>query len=124
MPRRWSVATQLLALQLGIIAVVLVGVGAVPRAQAQADFRRTGGSRVPAAAENLAARAALRQALEASVPTPVEYLVPAVPNLVTYLGPAGGLGIAGCSSASEVRLRRGVAGRPQRRYAGRGRWAR
>jgi sensor histidine kinase regulating citrate/malate metabolism len=68
MPRRWSVATQLLALQLGIIAVVLVGVGAVPLAQAQADFRRTEGSRVLAAAENLAARAALRQALEASVP--------------------------------------------------------
>jgi sensor histidine kinase regulating citrate/malate metabolism len=68
MPRRWSVAAQLLALQLGIIAVVLVGVGAVSLAQAQADFRRTEGSRVLAAAENLAARAALRQALEAPVP--------------------------------------------------------
>jgi sensor histidine kinase regulating citrate/malate metabolism len=198
-PRRWSVATQLLALQLGIIAVVLVGVGAVSLTQAQGDFRRTEGSRVLAAAENLAARAALRQALEtedelvareraaavaeavqslsgasfvaavdragvvvtdtedpgrigeraallgsepeggtalqgrASVgertgggapavvayvpvfsaqpgragallgavaigqeyPTPVEYLVSAVPNLLTYLGLAGGLGIAG-----------------------------
>jgi two-component system CitB family sensor kinase len=67
-PRRWSVATQLLALQLGIIAVVLVGVGAVSLTQAQIDFRRTEGSRMLAAAENLAARAVLRQALEAPVP--------------------------------------------------------
>ena len=49
MPRRWSVATQLLALQLGIIAVVLVGVGAVSLTQAQIDFRRTEGSRMLAA---------------------------------------------------------------------------
>ena len=68
MPRRWSVATQLLALQLGIIAVVLVGVGAVSLTQAQIDFRRAEGSRMLSAAENLAARAALRQALEAPVP--------------------------------------------------------
>ena len=64
MPRRWSVAQQLLALQLGIIAVVLVGVGSVSLTQAQGDFRRTEGSRVLAAAENMAARALLRQALE------------------------------------------------------------
>ena len=62
--RRWSVAAQLLALQLGIVAVVLVGVGAVSLTQAQGDFRRTEGSRVLSAAENLAARAPLRQALE------------------------------------------------------------
>ena len=37
-------------------------------AQAQIDFRRTEGSRVLAAAENLAARAVLRQALEAPAP--------------------------------------------------------
>ena len=41
MRTRWSVAGQLLALQLGIIAVVLVGVGGVSLAQAQIDFRRT-----------------------------------------------------------------------------------
>ena len=46
MARRWSVAGQLLALQLGIIAVVLVGVGGVSLAQAQIDFRRTEGARV------------------------------------------------------------------------------
>lgn len=68
MPRRWSVAQQLLALQLGIIAVVLVGVGAVSLTQAQTDFRRTEGSRMLSAAENLAARAPLRQALETPVP--------------------------------------------------------
>lgn len=68
MPRRWSIATQLLALQLGIIAVVLAGVGAVSLTQARTDFRRTEGSRVLAAAENLAARPTLRQALEATVP--------------------------------------------------------
>ena len=66
MARRWSVAGQLLALQLGIIAVVLVGVGGVSLAQAQIDFRRTEGARVLSAAESLAARTLLRQALSAS----------------------------------------------------------
>jgi sensor histidine kinase regulating citrate/malate metabolism len=63
MRRRWSVAGQLLALQLGIIAVVLLGVGGVSLAQAQIDFRRTEGARALSAAENLAARPVLRQAL-------------------------------------------------------------
>ena len=63
MRTRWSVAGQLLALQLGIIAVVLVGVGGVSLAQAQIDFRRTEGARALSAAENLAARPVLRQAL-------------------------------------------------------------
>jgi two-component system CitB family sensor kinase len=63
--RRWSVAGQLLALQLGIIAVVLVGVGGVSLAQAQLDFRRTEGARALSAAENLAARPVLRQSLVA-----------------------------------------------------------
>src|SRR3712207_6748458 len=65
--RRWSIAGQLLALQLGIIAVVLVGVGAVSLRQEESDFRRTETVRVRSAAENLAARAALRLALEAPV---------------------------------------------------------
>ena len=63
MSRRWSVAGQLLALQLGIVAIVLVGVGAVTLAQAEIDFRRTEGARVLSAAENLAARSLVRQAL-------------------------------------------------------------
>jgi sensor histidine kinase regulating citrate/malate metabolism len=66
MARRWSVAGQLLALQLGIIAVVLVGVAGVSLAQAQIDFRRTEGARVLSAAESLAARTLLRQALSAT----------------------------------------------------------
>ena len=67
MRTRWSVAGQLLALQLGIIAVVLVGVGGVSLAQAQIDFRRTEGARALSAAENLAARPVLRQALVVAV---------------------------------------------------------
>ena len=77
MPRRWSVAGQLLALQLGIIAVVLVGVGAVTLAQAQISFRQTQGTRVTSVAENLAARPLLRQALVApSPPARSEQTVP------------------------------------------------
>jgi two-component system, CitB family, sensor kinase len=65
MSRRWSIAGQLLALQLGIIAVVLVGVGAVTLAQTDIDFRQVAGGRVLSAAENLAARDLVRQALVA-----------------------------------------------------------
>ena len=68
MTRRWSIAGQLLALQLGVIAVVLVGVGAVTLAQAQIDFRHTEGARVLSAAENLAARTLVRQAVVTPVP--------------------------------------------------------
>ena len=77
MARRWSVAGQLLALQLGIIAVVLVGVGGVSLAQAQIDFRRTEGARVLSAAESLAARTLLRQAL--SAPSRPERVLQSVP---------------------------------------------
>jgi len=63
--RRWSIAGQLLALQMGIIAVVLIGVGAVSLHQEESEFRRSETVRVRAAAENLAARAPLRLALEA-----------------------------------------------------------
>jgi two-component system, CitB family, sensor kinase len=68
MTRRWSIAGQLLALQLGVIAVVLVGVGAVTLGQARIEFRHTEGARVLSAAENLAARTLVRQALVAPVP--------------------------------------------------------
>lgn len=77
MARRWSVAGQLLALQLGIIAVVLVGVGGVSLAQEQIDFRRTEGARVLSAAENLAARAVLRHAL--AVPSEAGRVAQTVP---------------------------------------------
>ena len=68
MARRWSIAGQLLALQLGIIAVVLVGVGAVTLAQAEIDFRAGATGRVRSVAENLAARNLVRQALVAPDP--------------------------------------------------------
>ena len=72
-----SVAGQLLALQLGIIAVVLVGVGGVTLAQERIDFRRTEGARVLSAAESLAARTLLRQAL--SAPSRPDRVTQAVP---------------------------------------------
>jgi sensor histidine kinase regulating citrate/malate metabolism len=78
MSRRWSIAGQLLALQLGVIAVVLLGVGAVTLAQAEIDFRRTAGGRVQSAAENLAARNLVRQALVA--PTAEARQEQAAPN--------------------------------------------
>src|SRR6478672_12875860 len=53
--RRRTLAGQLLFLQLGIIAVVLVSVVAVSLAQSQATFNRVEGRRVSALAEQLAA---------------------------------------------------------------------
>ena len=53
--RRRTLAGQLLFLQLGIIALVLVSVGAVSLAQSQATFNRVEGRRVSALAEQLAA---------------------------------------------------------------------
>jgi two-component system CitB family sensor kinase len=53
--RRRTLAGQLLFLQLGIIAVVLVSVGAVSLAQSQATFNRVEGRRVSALAEQVAA---------------------------------------------------------------------
>jgi two-component system, CitB family, sensor kinase len=87
MTRRWSVAGQLLALQLGIIAVVLVGVGGVTLAQEQIDFRRTEGARVLSAAESLAARTLLRQALSApSRPDRVAQAVPVADGVQSLSG--------------------------------------
>ncbi len=53
--RRRTLAGQLLFLQLAIIGVVLVSVGAVSLAQSQATFNRVEGRRVSALAEQLAA---------------------------------------------------------------------
>ena len=87
MARRWSVAGQLLALQIGIIAVVLVGVGGVTLAQEQIDFRRTEGARVLSAAESLAARTLLRQALSApSRPDRVAQAVPVADGVQSLSG--------------------------------------
>ncbi len=59
LPRR-TLAGQLLILQLGIIAVVLVSVGAVSLAQSQATFNRVEGRRVSALAEQVAANPLVR----------------------------------------------------------------
>ena len=64
--RRGTLAGQLLVLQLGIIAVVLVGVGAVSLAQSEATFSRVEGRRVSALAEQVAANPLVRDNL--SVP--------------------------------------------------------
>jgi sensor histidine kinase regulating citrate/malate metabolism len=61
--RRRTLAGQLLFLQLGIIAVVLVGVGAVSLAQSEATFGRVEGRRVSALAEQIAANPLVRDNL-------------------------------------------------------------
>jgi sensor histidine kinase regulating citrate/malate metabolism len=61
--RRRTLAGQLLFLQLGIIAVVLVGVGAVSLAQSEATFGRVEGRRVSALAEQVAANPLVRDNL-------------------------------------------------------------
>jgi two-component system CitB family sensor kinase len=110
MPRRWSVAGQLLALQLGIIAAVLVGVGAVTLAQAQIAFRQTQGARVVSVAENLAARPLLRQALvAASRPARTDQAVPIADGVqtlsgVTFVEIADGDGAVVANTRDPVRL--------------------
>ncbi len=64
--RRRTLAGQLLFLQLGIILVVLVSVGAVSLAQSEATFSRVEGRRVSALAEQVAANPLVRDNL--SVP--------------------------------------------------------
>jgi sensor histidine kinase regulating citrate/malate metabolism len=87
MPRRWSVAGQLLALQLGIIAVVLIGVGAVTLAEAQIAFRQNQGVRVLSVAENVAARPVLRQALVGSSrPARADQSIPIADGVQTLAG--------------------------------------
>jgi two-component system CitB family sensor kinase len=58
--RRRTLAGQLLFLQLGIILVVLVSVGAVSLAQSEATFNRVEGRRVSALAEQVAANPLVR----------------------------------------------------------------
>ena len=61
--RRRTLAGQLLFLQLGIILVVLVSVGAVSLAQSEATFNRVEGRRVSALAEEVAANPLVRDNL-------------------------------------------------------------
>ncbi|GAA0740895.1 sensor histidine kinase [Dactylosporangium roseum] len=61
---RISLAGQLLALQLGIVCMVLIGVAAVSLAQSKADFSRTEGRTARSVAEAMAASTSLREALE------------------------------------------------------------
>ena len=63
--RRRTLAGQLLFLQLAIITVVLVGVGAVSLAQSEATFSRVEGRRVSALAEQVAANPLVRDNLSA-----------------------------------------------------------
>lgn len=110
MSRRWSVAGQLLALQIGIIALVLVGVSGVSLAQAQVDFRRTEGARALSAAESIAARTALRQALVApSYPARVDQAVPIADSAqslsgVSFVEVADGGGVVVANTRDPGRL--------------------
>jgi sensor histidine kinase regulating citrate/malate metabolism len=62
---RLTLAGQLLALQVGIVCVVLVGVVAVSLAQSYARFGETEGRRARSVAETVSANAAVREGLEA-----------------------------------------------------------
>ncbi|GAA2738035.1 ATP-binding protein [Pedococcus aerophilus] len=64
--RRWTLASRMLALQLAIVLVVLVGVAAVSLAQSNARFRDTEGRRALAVAERLAVTAGVREAAASS----------------------------------------------------------
>jgi two-component system CitB family sensor kinase len=61
---RLSLAGQLLALQIGIVFVVLLGVAAVSLAQSDAHFRETEGDSARRAAETVAATTGVRETLE------------------------------------------------------------
>jgi two-component system CitB family sensor kinase len=60
--RRWTLAGRMLAMQLMIVCVVLVGVAAVSVAQSNARFRDTAGDRALQVAERLAVTAGVRDA--------------------------------------------------------------
>lgn len=60
--RRWTLAGRMLAVQLLIVLVVLVGVAAASVAQSNTRFRETEGRRALAIAENLAVTTGVRQA--------------------------------------------------------------
>jgi two-component system, CitB family, sensor kinase len=61
--KRWSLAGQLLALQLAIVAIVVLVVAAVGFAQSAATFRQVEGRRMLAVAESTAAQELVRQAV-------------------------------------------------------------
>lgn len=67
MRRRWSLAGQLLALQLVIVSLVLVAVAAASLAQSRARFDEAAGRQAAAVAETVAATALVRGSLEQPV---------------------------------------------------------
>ena len=79
MPRRRTLAGQLLALQLATIVVVLAAVAAVSLAQSAATFNRVEGRRVAALGEQLAGNPLLRDRLDR--PAPGETIASLVQNL-------------------------------------------
>ncbi len=58
---RWTLAGRMLAMQFGILCVVLAGVVAVSLAQTNARFRDTEGRRALAVAECMANKAGVRE---------------------------------------------------------------
>ncbi|GIJ46180.1 ATPase [Virgisporangium aliadipatigenens] len=67
MRRRMSLAGQLLLFQLGVVLLVVVAVGAVSLAEANAAFRTDEGRRLRSIAENLAAESTVRTGLTDAV---------------------------------------------------------
>ncbi len=82
--RRHTLAGELLALQLAIIVVVLVAVGAVSVAQSKATFDRVEGRRVTALAEQMASTPLVR--IQIDRPAPGEMLAPLVQTTLTQSG--------------------------------------
>ncbi|MFI6503617.1 ATP-binding protein [Nonomuraea typhae] len=90
-----SLAGQLLILQLAIVVVVLLAVGAISLAESAATFDRVEGRRVSALAEQLAAHPLVRTQIDR--PAPAEVLAPLLQSTltqsgvssVTVAGPAG-----------------------------------
>lgn len=63
MPRRFTLSSQFLLLQLGIVAVVVIAVAGVSSVQTDASFRRSEGRRMLSSAETLASNDVVRQSV-------------------------------------------------------------
>lgn len=83
-PRQLTLARELLILQLAIVVVVLVAVGAISLAQSAATFDRVEGRRVTALAEQLAWSPLVRSQIDQ--PAPAEVLAPLVHSTLTQSG--------------------------------------
>ncbi|MEV6415469.1 sensor histidine kinase [Kribbella sp. NPDC051718] len=84
--RRWTLAGRMLAVQLLIVLVVLVGVAAVSLAQSNARFRETEGNRALAVAERLAVTAGVREAAAGRGPAFVSQAQSVVESGRTFSG--------------------------------------